>query len=114
MLSGSDARMARKYGRMWQAAGVTCYANGIRVGIAEHELFGTPPQRVAVQPDPAVGVSVAVYEFGDWPPDEVNALVAALKAEGIPFAWDEKNALHVSSKYEASVNALIEEQGGTP
>ncbi len=43
MLSGNDARMAHKYGRMWQSVGVTCYANGIRVGVAEHELFGTPP-----------------------------------------------------------------------
>ena len=43
MLNGDDVRMAGKYGRKWQAAGVTCYANGIRVGIAEQELFGTPP-----------------------------------------------------------------------
>lgn len=70
-----------------------------------------PPQRVAAQPDPTAGV---VYELGGWRSDDVKALVAALKVEGIPFAWDEKDALHVSSKYEASVNALIEEHGGTP
>ncbi len=114
MLSGNDARMARKYGRMWQAARVTCHANGIRVGIAEHELYGTPLQRAAVNRTPTVGVSVAVYESGFWPPDEVEAWVAALRAEGFPFASDEKNALHVSSKYQASLNALIEEQRGTP
>jgi hypothetical protein len=39
MLGGSNARIARKYGRMWEAAGVTCYINGIRIGIAEQELF---------------------------------------------------------------------------
>ena len=69
--------------------------------------MGRPPAK----PAPAAAGTAAIYELRGWHPDQVKELVAALKAEGIPFAWDERDALHVSWNHEATVNALIKHLG---
>jgi hypothetical protein len=107
---------ARQWEKAWGKRLTDLRALLISMDVVEtfYEKGGTPPstatrEHVPAQPtSPATKDSGGVaYEVGDWNPDKVNALVAAIKQEGIPFAWD-NTALHFARKYEARVDALID------
>jgi hypothetical protein len=53
------------------------------------------------------GHDLLVYEFEDWPEDQLAALELLLDGEGIPHSWEGTN-LSVADAQEAEVDRLID------
>jgi hypothetical protein len=66
----------------------------------------TSTRSAPVQPEPTVRERGVVYVTSGWNATQVQALVNALKTEGIPFAWAD-DGLHLDRKYESRVDALV-------